>query len=76
MAINPMAMMKMKERLDIFNSQHPRVVPFLQAAKVSLQEGAVLELKVTGPDGKELLTNIRVTAEDMETIRMMQETRS
>ena len=70
MAVNPMQLLKLKERFGIFQNQHPR------AAKNSVREGAVLELKVTSPEGKELVTNIRLTPEDMETIEMLRELRS
>ena len=75
MALNPKNMMnmaKMKGRLELFNQQHPRMLPFLHAVGGSgLQPGSVLELKVTSPDGKELVTNIRLTPDDIETFRML-----
>ena len=76
MAVNPMQLLKLKERFGIFQNQHPRVIPFFGAAKNSVREGAVLELKVTSPEGKELVTNIRLTPEDMETIEVLRELRS
>ena len=76
MAINPMQLMKMKERWEIFNSQHPKVAPFFSAAGQCLQEGAVLEMRVSVPgEDHDLVTNIRLTAEDMETLAMLKEAR-
>ena len=31
-----------------------------------IQEGTVFEFKVTSPDGQELVTNMRLSAEDIE----------
>jgi len=75
MAINPMQLMKMKERWELFNSQHPKVAPFFAAAGQCLQEGTIIEMKVTVPGEGDLVTNIRLTAEDMETIAMLKDAR-
>ncbi len=77
MAVNPMELMKLGERLRIFNSQHPRVGSFLKDVSANaIGEGAVIELKVTSAEGKEYVTNIKVTKEDMETIEVLKNTRS
>ena len=72
MALNPMALLKMKERLGIFNEEHPKVRPFFHMLKEEgLLVGSVLELKVTDPEGREQVTNIRLTENDLETIQML-----
>ncbi len=72
MAINPMALLQMKGRLEIFQKQHPKVRAFLHSLREDgLQPGTVLELKATLPDGRERITNIRLTEDDMETIQML-----
>ncbi|MBO7711668.1 MAG: hypothetical protein J6S83_14460 [Lachnospiraceae bacterium] len=72
MAVNPMAMLKYKERIDQFNADHPKVRPFLAAVTgTAMQEGTVLEIRATTPDGRELVTNIRLNANDIETLRML-----
>ena len=72
MAINPLMLLKFKERLDIFNRDHPKVLPFLNMVKDrALDEGTVYELKVTSPDGQEYVTNIRLNQNDLESIRML-----
>ena len=56
----------------MFNQDHPKVGPFFQVLRDrALTEGAVLELKATTPDGKEYVSNIRLTANDIETLRML-----
>ncbi len=76
MAVNPKAMLQLRERLNIFNAQHPKFGLFLQSiGSRGIEEGTVVELKVTRPDGEEAVTNIRLTADDVETIRMAQQFR-
>ncbi len=72
MAFNPMNLMKIKERLTIFQRQHPKVHLFLQdVGSKAIKEGSVIEMKVTDPDGKSYVTNIRLTKEDIESIELM-----
>ena len=71
MAINPKTLLKLKERFRIFQQDHPKIVPFFRMLnEKALVEGTVLELKATTPDGQEYAANIRLTANDIETIRM------
>ena len=72
MAINPLMLLKMKNRLNIFQKDHPRVFPFFSMIKDhALEEGTVYELKVTTPDGQTYVTNIKLNENDLESIRMM-----
>ena len=72
MAKNPMEMMKLAGRLKIFKEQHPKTIRFFtDVAQNAVREGTVIEMKVTDPDGKDYITNFRVTAEDMETVEML-----
>lgn len=74
MTRNPMQMMKLMERLKIFQQQHPKAEPFFrQVAGSVLEPGAVIEVKVTDVSGKEYVSNIRVTPEDVETMRILQD---
>ncbi len=72
MAINPMMLMKMKERLNVFQQDHPKVLPFFTMLRdKASEEGTVYELKVTTPDGQSYVANIKLTANDLETIQML-----
>lgn len=64
--INPMKLMKLKDMGARFQANHPRLPAFFDAAVASVQEGSVVEMTVTNPDGKKLFANIRVTGDDME----------
>ena len=71
MAFNPMQMMKLKERFGIFKKEHPKVLPFLKVLnEKAIEEGTVVTLKAETPFGETLESNIRLTAEDVRTIRM------
>ncbi len=72
MAINPMNLMKLKGRLDVFNRQHPKFSPFCKAVnRQILEPGMILEIKAKGTDGKTLETNLRMTEDDVETLKMI-----
>lgn len=72
MAMNPMLLLKVKDRLNIFRSEHPKVAPFFRMIREEgLEPGAVLELKVTMSDGRDHVTNIRLTENDIETLKML-----
>lgn len=72
MAVNPMQLVQLAERLRIFKSQHPKVLEFLHAvARDNIQPGVVMELRVTDLDGKVSVTNIKLTQEDIETFEIL-----
>ena len=65
--INPLKLMKMKNAWSRFTANHPKFPRFLNAVvRRGIQEGTVFEFKVTSPDGQELVTNMRLSAEDIE----------
>jgi len=76
MAINPMQLMQLKSLWGRFQKNHPKFVPFLQAAADhGLVEGSVISITVKTPDGAEIASNIKLNAEDMDlmkTIKSMQ----
>lgn len=72
MAVNPMQLMQLAERLKIFRQQHPKVLDFVSAmARNNIQPGVIMELRVTDTDGKVSVTNIRLTEEDVETFEIL-----
>lgn len=76
MAMNPMQLFQLKDRLRIFREQHPKVLDFLHAvAQNNIQPGVVMELRVTDNDNKTMVTNIKLTQEDIETFQMLKDLR-
>lgn len=70
--MDPMKMMKMKSAMDQFNKTHPRVQPFFQAVRQEgIRPGTVMELKIVTPEGKEMVTNIKVQPSDLELLQTL-----
>lgn len=69
--INPTKLLKIKSMWDTFKKNHPKFPYFLQAAaKDGLKEGNIVEISIKTTDGKELVTNIKLTESD---IRLLEE---
>ncbi len=67
MAMNPMALLKAKKSWDTFCGNHPKFPAFMQAVQANgIKEGTVIEVSVTTPEGKNMMTNLRITASDMQ----------
>ena len=72
MNMNPMLLMQLQQRFSLFSKDHPKVLPFFRAVGSNdMQEGTIIDIKVTTPDGKTLESNIKLTANDIETAKMM-----
>lgn len=64
----------MKKHWDRFRENHPKFLRFLDAAQRSaVEEGTLIEIRVTAPSGKCLETNLRLKEEDVAMIRELQE---
>ncbi|MBQ8857315.1 MAG: hypothetical protein IJ024_04120 [Lachnospiraceae bacterium] len=65
--MNPMALLKAKKSWETFCGNHPRFPAFLQAVQsAGIQEGTIIEVSVTTPEGRTMTTNVRLTASDMQ----------
>lgn len=61
------AIMKFKGAWDTFTGNHPKFMPFMQAVgREAIADGAIIEVKVTSPDGKEYNTNMKLTQSDID----------
>lgn len=63
--MDPMAFLKFKPMLEQFRERHPKFVSFFGFAGQHIKEDSLLEISVTDPDGKKIVTNIRVSPEDI-----------
>lgn len=69
--MDKMILKEIQKRLDMFNNDHPKMLPFLKMLKGNaVKEGTIIEIRATDPDGKEYVSNIRLTANDVETIKL------
>ena len=76
MAFNPASLIKLKGRYKIFKEQHPKFLQFFKTVGLgAVKEGTVLEVKFKEPDGKASVANIKLTADDVETVNMLLKTK-
>ena len=61
-----------KMTIEELKAEHQKAIPFMRRLRDSgLEEGTILELSAEKPDGTKMTGNIRLTANDVETIRML-----
>lgn len=77
MNLNQLAMIqKLKGCMDSFRQNHPKFPLFLNAISMeALMEGAVVEITVTTPEGKNYCSNLKLKQEDLEFIECLQSLR-
>ena len=64
--LNPLQLLQIKKAWDQFTGRHPKFPAFIKAlSKGAITEGSVLEITVTTADGRDLNSNLKITAEDM-----------
>lgn len=74
MAINPMKLLQYKGMWEQFIANHPKLPKFFEVvSKEALETGTVIEISVTTAEGKNYVSNIRLTESDMEFIRKVKE---
>lgn len=65
--INPAKIFKIKSAWDTFTQNHPKFPQFMNAVKNNaIEEGSIIEIKVTTVDGRTLNTNVKLTSSDLE----------
>ena len=59
-------LMEMKALSDRFFANHPKLLPFIKAVSESgVREGSVIEISVKEPSGREYVTNLKISDDDM-----------
>ena len=71
--MNPLGLMKIKGLLEKFRDNHPKVPMFFNAAAGSIDEGSIIEINLTTAEGKNICTNMKVTADDLELFRQLKD---
>lgn len=65
--MNPAKLLKIKGAWDKFIQNHPKFPLFINAVQSSgIEEGTVIDINVTTPEGKTFSTNIKVSQSDKE----------
>ena len=74
MNMNPMKLLQIQEAFSRFKNNHPKFPLFLNAVmKEGINEGTVIEIIVTTPEGKNYNSNLKVTADDLELINSLKQ---
>ena len=72
--MNPASIMKIMSAKNRFTENHPKFVAFLSAVfSTGIDEGTIIELKVTKPGQETMTTNIMVQQSDMELLQELKE---
>ncbi len=65
--MNPASLIKIMNMKRDFDDAHPKFNAFLQAVSGGfITEGSVITLSIQNPNGEEKVTNLKVTAKDLE----------
>lgn len=68
--MNPAMLLSFKKKWDEFSVRHPKFVAFLGTLKnKGLDEGSIIDVAITLPNGEKYQSNIKLTAEDVEMIK-------
>ena len=67
---NVSQLLKLRALRNRFEKNHPKFFPFMKAAKTrALEEGSLIEISVTPPDGEMISTYLKVQASDLELLQ-------
>lgn len=64
--MNPMTIFKLKSKLENFKKNHPKVPMFFKAISGEIKLDSIIEVKLTTAEGKVMVTNFRVTQDDLD----------
>lgn len=68
--VNPAAIMKLMGAKNQFEETHPKFAAFFQSVLTQgIEEGSVIEITVTKPDGTPTTANMRVQSSDIELVQ-------
>jgi hypothetical protein len=71
--VNPATIMKLMGLKNKFTQAHPKFAAFFQTViSQGIEEGTVIEITVTKPDGTPVTGNMRVQQSDLELIQELQ----
>lgn len=74
MNMNPAALMKLMSAKNEFDKNHPKLKNYFAAVKSKgVQEGTVIQIKITNPDDEPMLANIKVKQSDLELLSELSE---
>lgn len=67
---NPASILQFRKDWGDFEQRHPKFVTFLGTMfKTGIQEGSVVEIAITLPDGRKVESNMKISEEDLQFMR-------
>lgn len=71
---HPNMILQRKNMWDRFQANHPKFPRFLRVVGTEcIQEGTIIEISVTKPNGENITSNLRLNETDMEMIAALRE---
>ena len=68
-----MKLLEIRNLWSAFTRRHPKFPQFLTAVQqAGIQEGTVIEVQITTPDGKTFTYNLKVQPEDIDAVKSLQ----
>ena len=68
-----MKLLEIRNLWSAFTRRHPKFPQFLTAVQqAGIQEGTVIEVHITTPDGKTFTSNLKVQPEDIDAVKSLQ----
>ncbi len=70
--MNPAALLTLKKKWEEFQGRHPKFATFLvSVAGQWMENGSIIDITITMPDGKVYQSNMRVSEEDIELFKCL-----
>ena len=70
--MNPASLFKLKGLWYKFTARHPKFPAFIQAAgNGMMNDGTIVDITITAPDGRRISTNVKLCEEDLELFRQL-----
>lgn len=70
--VNPAAIMKLMGAKNQFEQTHPKFASFFKTiVSQGVEEGSVIEITVTKPDGTPITANMKVQRSDLELVEQL-----
>lgn len=67
-------LMKIMSAKNKFDANHPKLKNYFAAVKnKGIEEGTVIQIKITNPNDEPMVANIKVKADDMELLSQLAE---
>lgn len=74
MNMNPAMLMKIIGAKNQFDKNHPKLKNYFTAVKEKgIEEGTIIQLKITNPNDEPMIANIKVQQSDLELLSQLAE---